>query len=67
MGPFPTSFTFRGLDGYAGFRNGQTYQFTPDHWDDGSGTVTVEMPHAPHAGRAKFDAQQWTEWWEKAK
>jgi hypothetical protein len=59
------AYTFRGLDGYAGFRAGQEYLLTPDIWDDG--TVTVEMPHAPSAGRAKFDAQQWKEWWEKVK
>jgi hypothetical protein len=59
------SFLFNGLDGYAGFRSGKTYQLTPDVWDDG--TVTVEMPHAPTAGRAKFTEQQWREWWEKKK
>ena len=67
MEPKKIFLTFRGLDGFAGFRNGQTYQLTPDVWDDGSGTVTVEMPHAPSAGRVKFDAQQWREWWEKVK
>ena len=46
----PQNFLFNGLDGFAGFRSGQTYQLTPDHWDDGSGTVTVEVPHAPTAG-----------------
>ncbi|MBO2009152.1 hypothetical protein [Hymenobacter negativus] len=66
MEPKPQKFLFNGLDGFAGFRRGQTYQLTSDVWDDGSGTVTVEMPHAPSAGRTKFDAQQWKEWWEKA-
>ena len=44
-------YLFRRMDGYAGFRHGQVYALTPDAWDDGSGTVTVEMPHAPSAGR----------------
>lgn len=48
----PKAYRFNGLDGYAGFRVGKTYQLTPDVWDDG--TVTVEMPHAPSAGRATF-------------
>ena len=52
-------YTFRGLDGFAGFRSGQTYQLTPDPWDDG--TVTAEMPHALRAGRAWFTGQQWQE------
>ena len=63
----PQNFLFIGLYGFAGFRVGQTCQLTPNHWDDGSGTVTVEMPHAPYAGRVKFEAQQWKEWWEKVK
>jgi len=45
------------MDGYAGFRHRQTYPLTPDKWDDGSGTVTTEMPHAPKAGRVSFDAK----------
>jgi hypothetical protein len=65
MEPKPASYRFNGLDGFAGFRRGQTCQLTPDHWDDGSGTVTVEMPHAPAAGRVKFEAQQWRELWIK--
>ena len=59
------TYSFHGLDGYAGFRSGQTYQLTPDVWEDG--TVTVEMPHAPTAGRAKFEEKQWREWWVEAK
>ena len=57
-------YVFNGLDGFAGFRSGQTCQLTPDVWDDG--TVTVEMPHAPKKGRAKLTETQWGEWWEKA-
>jgi hypothetical protein len=61
----PTSYTFRGIDGYAGFRHGQTYQLTPEVREDGMGTVMVEMPHAPHDGRVGFSEEQWHEWWEK--
>ncbi|HEX8658068.1 MAG TPA: hypothetical protein VF690_11055 [Hymenobacter sp.] len=47
-------YLFRGMDGYAGFRHGQAYALTPDTWDDGSGTVTVELPYAPPAGRGRL-------------
>lgn len=53
------TYLFSGLDGFAGFRTGQTYQLMPDVWEDG--TVAVEMPHAPSGGRAKFSKQQWRE------
>jgi hypothetical protein len=56
----PQTYTFRSLDGYAGFRACQAYQIMTDIWQDGA--VTVEMPHVPTTGRTKFTKQQR---WEK--
>jgi hypothetical protein len=50
------SYSFKGLDGHAGFLSSKTYQLTPNVWEDGN--VTVDVPHAPTAGRAKFIEQQ---------
>ncbi len=58
-------YTFHGLDGFAGFRNGQTYEVEVTKEDDGSGEVQVSMPYALGAGSARFTAQQWREWWNK--
>ena len=54
--------TFRGLDGFAGFQVGQTYEVQVIKEDDGSGEVQVSMPHALGKGPARFTAQQWREW-----
>ena len=49
--------TFRGLDSFAGFRQGQTYEVKVTKDDDGTGEVWVSMPYAPGKGSAKFSAK----------
>ena len=39
--------------------------FARCHTLEDSSTLGVEMPPAPSAGRAAFNAKQWAEWWEK--
>lgn len=64
-GPSSLPYTYRGLNGFAGFRHGQTYKVEVAKEDEGSGEVRVSMPHAPGANPARFTAQQWREWWVK--
>ena len=56
------TYTFMGLDGYAGFRWRQQYTFAAIEQD---GEVAVPLDHAPGCGPLRLPVAQFREWFKK--